>query len=71
MTSSTPGAKRSMGRMIECDVKTSQRRKRLNLSACWISVTDRADLAALVCKLLRVTTGARRMRRFARQGWLR
>jgi len=58
-------------RVIESRVKAAQRRKRLHLSALYIRVTDRADLARWICKLLRVTARARRVCSFAGQGRLR
>jgi len=58
-------------RVIECRVETTQRRKRFYLSTLRIRVTDRADRARWICELLRVTTRARRVSRFARQRRLR
>ena len=58
-------------RVIERRVETAQRWKRLDLSTLSIRVTDRADLTRLICKLLSVTAGARRMCGFARQRRLR
>ena len=71
MARRTTSASRGVRCVIEGDVETPQRWKSLDLSTLCIGVTDRANLTALVCKLLLVTTGARRMCRFARQGWLR
>lgn len=58
-------------RVIEPRIKAAQRRKRLNLSALNIRMTDRADLAGRIGKLLCVTARARRVCSFARQGRLR
>jgi len=57
--------------VIEARVETAQRRKSLHLSALRIRVTDRADLAGWIRKLLRVTACARRMCSFTRQRRLR
>ena len=57
--------------VIEARVETAQRWKSLDLSALRIRVTDRADLACRIRKLLRVTTRARRMCGFTRQRRLR
>jgi len=58
-------------RVIEARVETAQRWKRLDLSALRVRVTDRADLARRIRKLLRVTTRARRVCSFTRQCRLR
>ena len=58
-------------RMIEARVETLQRRKRFDLSALHVRVTDRADRTRRVCELLLVTTGAGRMCSFAGQRGLR
>ena len=60
-----------MFRVIEPRVETTQRWKRLDLSALNVRVTDCADLTRLICKLLCVTTRARCMCSFAGQGRLR
>ena len=64
-------SRRVMPRVIERDVETPQRRKRFDSPALRVRVTNRANLTALIGKLLRVTTGARRVRIFARQRRLR
>lgn len=69
MTSYTSGP--GVFRVIEPDVETAQRRKRFDFSALHVRVTDRADRALRICELLRVTAGARRVVRFARQRRLR
>ena len=58
-------------RVIELRIETAQRRKRFDLSALGVRVTDRADLARGIHELLCVTTRARCMRSFAGQGRLR
>src|SRR5689334_16948979 len=71
MTSRTACAVRRVLRVIELHVETAQRRKRFHLSTLHIGMTNRADLTLIVCKLLRVATGARRVTGFARQRRLR
>jgi len=69
VTTSTSSA--TVFRVIEPRVETAQRWKGFDLSALSVCVTDRADLARWIRKLLRVTAGARRMRCFARERRLR
>jgi len=57
--------------VIELRVETTQWWKYLELSTLHICMTNGADLARWICELLRVTTCARRMRCFTRQGGLR
>jgi len=71
VTRRTAGAERSVFRVVEFDVETLQRWKRFNFSALRVCVADRTDLACRIRELLRVTTGARRMRGLAWQCWLR
>ena len=70
MTSSAIG-QACVFRMIEPDVKTSQRRKCFDLSALRVCMTDSANLTCWICELLRVTARARRVCCFAGQGGLR
>ena len=58
-------------RVIEARIETAQPWKRFDLSALRVCVTDGADRARRVRELLRVTTGAWRVRSFARQRRLR
>jgi len=69
MTRRTFGA--GMFRMIEPDVEAPQRWKRFHLSTLRIRVADGTDLARSIRELLLMTTSARRVRVFARQGRLR
>jgi hypothetical protein len=69
MTSGTGGA--TVFRMIEPGIETLQRWKGLHFSTLHVCVTNRAYLTGGICELLRVTSGARRMRSFARQRRLR
>src|SRR5215208_1349280 len=70
MTSSAIG-RACVFRMIEPDVKTSQRRKGFDLSALRVCMTDSANLTCWICELLRMTARARRVCCFAGQGRLR
>jgi hypothetical protein len=58
-------------RVIEPHVEASQRWKWFHLSTLRIGVTDRTDLAGVICKLLLMTARTRRVLIFARQRWLR
>lgn len=57
----TPTRRTTMFRVIKPRIKAAQSRKRFDLSTLCIGVTDRADPARRICKLLRVTASARRM----------
>jgi hypothetical protein len=61
----------TMFRVIKPRIKAAQRRKRFDLSTLTIGVTDRADLARWIRKLLGVATSARRVCSFARKCRLR
>ena len=58
-------------RVVKSHVETPQGRKRFDLSALRVRVTNRADGTRWICELLRVTTRARRVCSFARQCRLR
>lgn len=57
--------------VIEPRIETAQRGKGFHLPTLSVCVTDRADLARLICELLGVTAGAGCMCSFARQRRLR
>ena len=71
MTSRTSRACRRMFGVIESDVKASQPWKRFDFSALRIGMATHTDLSRRICKLLCVTTRARRVCGFARQRGLR
>ena len=52
------GCARRVARVIEAYVETAQGRKRPQILRGRIGVTDAADRTRLICKLLRVATGA-------------
>src|SRR6478672_3015097 len=70
MATVAPRAAVDVQRMVEARAKTSQGRKRLHSSRLNIRMTDSADWTRTFREQLRVTTAARRVLIFSRQGWL-
>jgi len=59
MASRTRSAARlRVGRVIEVDAKTLERRKRFDRTGIYVGVANRADRALFICELLRVTADA-------------
>ena len=72
MASGARSTRRGMFRVIESGVETAQRWKGFDLTTLRVCMTDRTNLIRRTTReLLLMTTCARRMRRFAGQGWLR
>src|ERR1041384_2016131 len=65
MTSGAAGAFVGMCGVIESDIETLQRRKWFDLSCLGVCMTNRADLALIIRKLLLMTASARRVCGFA------